>query len=230
MSELTTKLRPITLLRAIAAYARIVRDPNQLAEVFKLSDSLNETHVSQRLVRALRTDASVARALDQRKRVAVDLPALSRLPPGTLGRTYADFMKANSLVPDALPRLPAKDDGEFLRAHLYETHDMWHAITGFDSDIAGELGLQGFYSAQIDGPLAPAILAAGLLNTALFAMDERTARLDAIARGWEGGRRAKPLFGYDYASSWAKPIADVRRELGIPAEGLGRVDVVAIAA
>lgn len=230
MSRSTTKLKPITLLRAIAAYARIVRDPNQLAEVFKLSDSLNESHISQRLVRGLRADEAVARALDARKRVLVDLPALSLLPRGTLGRTYAEFMRANGLVPDALPRLPAKDDGEFLRAHLYETHDMWHAITGFESDVAGELGLQAFYAAQIDGPLAPAILAAGLLNTALFKLDERNARVDAIARGWQGGRHARPLFGFDYASSWAKPIGEVRASLGIPVEGLGGSEAVAIAA
>lgn len=230
MSGPSTKFKPITLLRAIAAYTRIVRDPNQLAEVFKLSDSLNESHISERLVRSLRTDAAVARALDQRKRVTVDLAALSLMPRGTLGRTYADFMRTNGLVPDALPRLPSKDDGEFLRAHLYETHDMWHAITGFESDVAGELGLQAFYAAQIDGPLAPAILAAGLLNTALFAIDDRTARLDRIARGWQGGRSAKPLFGFDYAGSWAKPIAEVRASLGIPVEGLGRREVVAIAA
>jgi ubiquinone biosynthesis protein Coq4 len=33
----------------------------------------------------------------------------------------------------------------------YETHDIWHVVTGFHTDVAGELGLQAFYLAQFPG-------------------------------------------------------------------------------
>ncbi|MFO0550961.1 MAG: Coq4 family protein [Polyangiaceae bacterium] len=207
----------VALVRAVVAYAKIVRDPNQLGEVFQLADSLSDPKAMARIVDGFRR-AGADRALVARKRVRANLSELEALPEGTLGRAYATFMRKNGLAPEALPNLEAVDLYEFVRAHLYETHDMWHALTGFEADVAGELGLQGFYAAQIDGSLAPAILAAGLLNTALFALDDRERRLDAITRGWEMGKRAKPLFGFDWAASWARPLADVRRELGIDEE------------
>lgn len=221
MAAKTSKLKLVTLVKAVVAYAKIVRDPNQLGEVFALADSLSEPKVMDRLASAFRQDPMGAQALIDRKRVRVDLAALERLPEGTLGRTYASFMRSNGLTPDALPSLEGATEHEYIRAHLYETHDMWHAMTGFKADVAGELGLQGFYAAQVDGPLATAILAAGLLNTALFAIEERFERLDAITRGWEAGRRAKPLFGFDFAAAWARPVAEVRASMGIDPAGYG---------
>ncbi len=32
--------------------------------------------------------------------------------------------------------------------HLYQTHDIWHVVTGWGNDLPGEVGLGGFYSAQ----------------------------------------------------------------------------------
>lgn len=212
-------LKLLNLARAVVAYTKIARDPNQLGEVFRLADSLSEPAVMERLTTAFRRDPRGREALARRARVHADLGALAELPEGTLGRAYARFMRDNGLTPEAIPSLEGASEHEFVRAHLYETHDMWHALTGFGADVAGELGLQGFYSAQIDGPLATAILAAGLLNTALFSMDERVARMDAITAGWRAGRAAAPLFGFDWAASWARPLAEVRAELGIAPEG-----------
>ena len=47
-------------------------------------------------------------------------------------------------------------DFDYVRAHLRETHDVWHPVTGFDTDVAGELGLQAFYLAQFQAPLLAA--------------------------------------------------------------------------
>lgn len=220
-------MKPVALARALFAYAKIVRDPNQLAEVFHLSDSLSDPRVMDRLAAGIRSHAGGAEALAARRRIRVELSELGKLPEGTLGKTYWRFMKDNNLVPDSIPKLAATDEGAFIRAHLYETHDMWHAITGFDSDVAGELGLQAFYGAQLNGPLPSAILAAGILNTALFALDDQGRRFDAIAYGWNVGRRARPLFGFDWTGSWDRPVAEVRAAMNIPVAGCGRSAIVA---
>jgi ubiquinone biosynthesis protein Coq4 len=128
-------------------------------------------------------------------------------------------MRANGLDPAAIPTLPGADETEFVRAHLYETHDVWHAVTGFRTDVAGELGLQAFYAAQAPGGLPWMLLAMGFLNTALYAMAEREARFEAISRGWEMGRRARPLFGVGWDALWSTPIDEVRRSLGVDAYG-----------
>ncbi|NUP10927.1 MAG: hypothetical protein HOW73_33190 [Polyangiaceae bacterium] len=221
MAAKNKPLKLISLARAVVAYGKIVRDPNQLAEVFSLADSLSEPTMMERIAKSFRAQPAGARALAERKRVRVNLDELDRLPEDTLGRAYAKFMRDNGLMPESLPSLEVTNEHDFIRAHLYETHDMWHAMTGFESDVAGELGLQGFYAAQVDGPLATAILAAGMLNTALFALHDRDARLDAITVGWLAGRRAKSLFGFDWEASWRRPLADVRREMGINPEGFG---------
>lgn len=220
-------MKPVALARALFAYAKIVRDPNQLAEVFHLSDSLSDPRIMERLAAGIRTQPGGSEALAARRRIQVDLAQLGELPDGTLGKTYWRFMKDNNLVPDSIPKLPAVDEGAFIRAHLYETHDMWHAITGFDSDVAGELGLQAFYGAQLNGPLPSAILAAGILNTALFALDDQARRFDAIAYGWNVGRRARHLFGFDWTGSWTRPVAEVRALMNIPVAGCGRSAIVA---
>lgn len=219
--------KPIALARALFAYAKIVRDPNQLAEVFQLSDSLSDPRVMERLALGIRKHPGGAEALAARRRVRVDLSEIGTLPEGTLGKAYWHFMKDNNLTPESIPTLAAGDEGAFIRAHLYETHDMWHALTGFDSDVAGELGLQAFYGAQLNGPLPAAILAAGVLNTALFALDDQARRFDAIAYGWNVGKRARPLFGFDWTGSWAKPVAEVRAAMNLPVAGCGRAAIVA---
>jgi ubiquinone biosynthesis protein Coq4 len=48
-------------------------------------------------------------------------------------------------------------------------------------------------------------------------MDDRQRRIDAIGRGWEMGKRAKPLFGVRWDQLWTVPLETVRKSLGIEA-------------
>jgi ubiquinone biosynthesis protein COQ4 len=213
---------PLNVLRALSAWVTIVRDPDRLGEVFALADNLADDHFVGKMADHFALSPVGKRALASLPRVGnVDLAALRLLPEGTLGRAFAEHMIANGLDPAALPSLPATERISFVRAHLYETHDIWHAVTDFRTDVAGELGLQAFYLAQFPARLGAAILAAGLLNTLLFRFEERDARMDEIVRGWLIGRKASPFFGVDWASKWAEPIEAVRRELGVE---LGEVD------
>jgi ubiquinone biosynthesis protein COQ4 len=203
--------------RALWSFVDLVRHPDHLDRVFQLSDRMTRrrTQVLGEIRDHYSRDPECAAALAGRVRLAVDLAELSALPPGSLGRVFAEHMKANGLDPAAIPNLTADDELDFIRAHFYETHDVWHAVTGFRTDVAGELGLQAFYSAQGPGGLPLVLLAMGFLNTALYALGEREARLDAITRGWDMGRRAKPLFGVRWDRLWTTPIDDVRRMLGV---------------
>jgi ubiquinone biosynthesis protein COQ4 len=205
--------------RALWSFVDLVRHPDHLDRVFQLSDRMSRrrTEVLGQMREHIARDPQGAAAIAEKRRLAVDLAELSALPAGTLGRVFADHMRGNGLDPAAIPTLPSDDELDFIRAHFYETHDVWHAVTGFRTDVAGELGLQAFYSAQGPGGLPLVLLAMGFLNTALYALGEREARMDAIARGWEMGRRAKPLFGMRWADHWKTPIDDVRWMLGVEA-------------
>jgi ubiquinone biosynthesis protein Coq4 len=195
---------------------RLVRDPRRLDAVFDLSDALERDPEAVAQFSAALGQPQAARACAARLRTpTLDLDTLDRAPAGSLGRAAADFFRAHGLDPGALPRKEPTSDSDWLSTHLYETHDLWHVLTGFRPDVAGELGLQAFYAAQVPGPFPVAILSAGLLNTLLYAQDDKTARLAAIARGWEMGTRAAPLVGLDWMLVIDQPLDAVRAHLAI---------------
>jgi ubiquinone biosynthesis protein COQ4 len=210
-------LKLVRYAHAAHAFVSLVRDMGRTDEVFAVVADLDSKKVMQPVIDHLRTVEGGAAALAERPRVgALDLKALSQLPEGTLGRTYADHMLKMGFDPYFFPQLDVKDDADYVRIHLYETHDIWHTVTGISTDVAGELGLQAFYAAQLEvGFLPPVLLAAGMLNAALFDLKDVPARVDAVARGWRMGKAAKPLFGLKWSTLWSRNLVDLRRELGI---------------
>jgi len=213
----TSKLA-VLRTKALVSFGRLVRDPNRLDEVFAIADALSQADQGpmREMVAALSKREDGARAFRERPRIGtIDLATLLALPDGTLGHAFAEHMNANGLVPEALPSLEAHNDLDYLRAHLYETHDVWHVVAGFGTDVAGELGLQAFYLAQTSGPLPRTLLTLGLLNSALYAREDFDRRVSEIARGFAIGSQARPFFGVRWADRWSTPLEDVRRELGV---------------
>jgi ubiquinone biosynthesis protein Coq4 len=206
---------PLQTAKAVTAFVRLTLDMGRLNEVFTLGDGLVEDDVMRAMADSGRRDPVGAAALDNRWHVHLDLAALRALPDGTLGREYARMMDDNGLDPQSIPTLSDATEMEYVRAHLYETHDLWHVATGFATDVAGELGLQAFYQAQLPGKLPAAILASGFLNTLLFNFGDRDRRIGEIARGWLLGRRSRPLFGVRWNDYFALPLDEVRRRLGL---------------
>jgi ubiquinone biosynthesis protein Coq4 len=205
----------------VRAFARIIKDPNRLDDVFGLSDRTDQREILERSAARFALFPKGAQALRECRRLpAYQLSELARLPSGTLGCEFANHMISRGLDPAAIPTLDAKDPVEFIRAHFYETHDIWHVVTGFGTDVAGELGLQGFYMAQVHGPLPPALLAAGLLNTAFITVEEFDVRMRNIVVGWRAGKRATPFFGTHWDQFWAMPLEEVRALHGLDARGV----------
>jgi hypothetical protein len=145
---LSVMRNPLTAVRLALAGLRLVRDPNRLEQAIGLADRLGETPAFLPILEHVRSLPGGPAALADRPRVAIELPYLRTLAPGTFGRATADFLDARRLDPADLPHRPASDELGWLRAHLFETHDLWHVVTGFDTDVAGEAGLQAFYLAQ----------------------------------------------------------------------------------
>lgn len=215
-------LSPIQALRGLRAMVRIAMDPTNLDEVFVLANLAEESRDLARLVADLRADPRFAETLRVRPRLGrVDQDALARLDEGTLGRAYADFMSARGLRHEDLELVEGERDIDFVRNHLRETHDLWHVLTGFDTDVAGELGVQAVYLAQFNSPLPILLLTVGMLNTLVRGRGEAPRRVEAIARGFLIGKRARSLFGVDWAARWDRPLDALRAELGVE---LSRVD------
>ena len=68
-------------------------------------------------------------------------------------------------------------------------------ITGFGTDVAGELGVQGFYAAQAPNSHALLLIGGGMLNTMLYNIDKQDETMKAIVKGWLLGKASQVLFG-----------------------------------
>lgn len=203
-------------LKPLYFYLRLAKNPDELDRVFQMRNAASNA-VTMRVIREkLSEDPQGRKAIDEKIRLGdFTLAELRALPEGSLGHAYATMMTTNALSPDSIPRL---SNDSYVQAHLYETHDLWHVVTGFGVDVTGEAGLQAVYAAQLPGALPAALVSALLLNAAIQRSGVKMKeRFDAISRGWMLGSQAKPIFGYDFRKSFARPLEDVRQELGIDA-------------
>ncbi|MDB4972209.1 MAG: hypothetical protein JWN48_550 [Myxococcaceae bacterium] len=212
---------PHQLARLLVSFTRMTMNVGQLERVLEISDALNQlgsADDTHRLIADFRSTPAGAAALRSRPRLLLHAEALAALPAESLGGAYARFMQERGLSPASLPSLQVRSDAEYVLAHLYETHDLWHVVTGFGSDLRGEIALQAFYLAQHRAYLPFFALSAVLLNTAAFAYDEKEQRLDAIVEGWLLGKRAQRLVGIDWSAKLTQPLVEVRQELGLVGE------------
>lgn len=212
------------LFRAGRGMVRLVRDPTRLEEVFVLANGTETSAIGEEIVARFKDHPEHRVALERQPRLGkVDLDALQRLPVGTLGRTFADDVRRLGIDLEDIERVETvKTEFDYVRAHMRETHDIWHTATGFKTDVAGELGLQAFYLAQFQAPLSAILLAVGFLNTFFYAMDDRDARMRQIVRGWLLGKRARTLFGVVWNDLWDLPLSEVRRRLRLDVDDVER--------
>jgi ubiquinone biosynthesis protein COQ4 len=200
--------------RGWAAALLLLKDPNDLDEVFMLDRAMPRAELDE-ILRTARLHPTGRSALVDRPRVEIDLPCLREMQRGTFGRSVADFFDANRLDPTSIPKVDVTDDGTYAHAHLYETHDLWHVALGFGTTVSEELGLQAVYAAQLPGKLAPILIAGGLLQASLWVQGDFAARLAAVSRGYALGKQCLPLFGVRWNDLWGLRLEDVRERLGV---------------
>lgn len=144
----------------------------------------------------------------------VDLEALSHLPPGTLGHTYATVMKTLGYDPNFYRRHSIETDGDWVIMRLRKTHDITHVITGF-GPTGGELGVLSIQAVQIGYPTS-VLLQVASLGLALKRQPERLPQLTGqMARGMGMALQIKPLISQRWEDGWDKPVRQWREELGI---------------
>ena len=201
----------------LESFLELVQSPyGDFAGINRLSHVLNDRATLQKIVAFLSLTPQGKQAfVDCPSLGKIDLQQLHQLPNHTLGYMYANHMLKNELTPLSVNEI-ANDPFVFLGAHIGETHDIWHVVTGCDTDKPGEVKLEAFYSAQIDPDrLFPALLAKNLLKTVMYEVELFEQIMDALTQGWMMGKRAKPLFGIQWNRLWTTPLEDVRTSLNI---------------
>jgi len=164
---------------------------------------------------ALASDPRTQKALAERRSFGpIVLADLETLPEGTLGRVFADHCRARAIDPN-LVHVPPDGEVGWLLNHLYQTHDIWHVVTGWGNDLPGEVGLGAFYAAQLRSPAFFGYLMALVMLNVVWRRADLDEIFAAFSAGYRGGRSAEPMFGTHWDELFSRPIDEVRERFGI---------------
>lgn len=208
---------PQRLKVSATALLHLLRNPQDTEQVFVLGVALNAHRFPSFMARFLAEDEG-GRLLREQPTIdsrSVDFDRLLQLPADTLGGAFARHMKTNQLDPDlfqAPPGLPATV--AYVAKRVRQTHDIWHVLTGYGTDVPGELALQAFYWAHMGMPSSAAITVLGSLR---YATKFRDRRLFAMVKeGFDRGRAVSRFLPTVYWEElWDKPLDEVRAMLHI---------------
>ncbi len=199
-------------------FLRIVRDPNDTPAVLRMNAALQKStspEVVMRFMERAYADPKLEAAFAANYWPALpEFPVLEAMAPGTFGRALADFINKWNLDKDLFPPPNFSSRPDYLLSRVYQAHDAWHVLTGYDPVVEDELALQAFGVGQYKQPLSLLLVSGGLLHI-LDTMPERAEdALAAVAKGFERGRRAKNLLTEPVLERMGDPLECVRRELG----------------
>lgn len=212
-------------LRALRAARVLAADPDALPQVFTIIESLSLNTLA-RTVRRMRNDEKGARLMAARGNIVAtltDRAALARLPEGSLGRAYLAFVERENIsaegIRDASDQGMSREralpeDHFWLNSHLRDTHDLWHAATGYAGDVLGEASLLAFIFAQTGNPAIAFIIAIALGKTLRDRESGGRVR-STILDGYRRGRAAKWLPAVDWEAMLALPLTEVRKQLNL---------------
>lgn len=145
--------------------------------------------------------------------VDLDLDALARLPPGTLGHEFTRYFADNGIAP-FITAFPIATDVDYLSKRYRETHDLFHVVTGYGTDTQGEMELQAFVLGNL--ALRQTILI--LLFGTLTHVKEQGPKglggyLRGVQRAWRRGRASKELLSVPWETLWEQPVSSLTAQL-----------------
>jgi ubiquinone biosynthesis protein COQ4 len=150
----------------------------------------------------------------------LDLGALERLPEGTLGHGFARYFRDNNISPFETT-LELKNDIDYIGKRYRETHDLLHVLTGYGTDVVGEMELQAYALGNLGIRTAMLILLVGTLGQ-LKKRQSGVGLFAYLRRLWAAyrrGRTSQQFLGFWFEHHWETPVATLRERLFAPAGG-----------
>jgi len=149
------RIRPV---KALIAVRRLIADPDDTGQVFKIIEALKGDSIGQAVTR-LQADATGSTLLAEKPNIVPvlnDRQALLALPESSIGRAYYRFVHEENLSADGLVASSEEApeyrglsrDEMWLGDRLRDIHDLQHVMTGYGRDRFGELCLLSFMTEQ----------------------------------------------------------------------------------
>ncbi len=210
--------------RAWRAMRALLADPDRTELAFEAISSVSSRDF-ERVFQRFVADAGGRRLLAEKPSLLDalrDRARLRALPEGSFGRVYLAFMDEARLSADGLVEADhiseelrgysvADPDREWLSDRLRDMHDLWHVLSGYGRDEAGEAANLAFSLGQMPfRGIALIVLAAAIV-------EPHTHRFEwprYLYRAWRRGRAARLILAR-YEEILPLPLADVRRRLAV---------------
>ena len=213
------RIKPI---QAGLAISRLLRDPDDTSQVFKVLEALRGDSLSRALSR-MSNDERGQRLLDEQPnivKVLNDRDMLASLPEGSIGRAYYDFVHAEGFSADGLiassheaPRFEKIGQNlRWLGDRLRDIHDLQHVMTGYGRDTLGELCLLSFMTTQVPSRGIDFIIYMGRTKGQKEQPELNLKEL--IGEGRQIGEAADWMLFTRWEDRLHEPLESVRAELG----------------
>ncbi|OAD59556.1 hypothetical protein WN48_08664 [Eufriesea mexicana] len=158
------------------------------------------------------------RILAEKPRISsstIDFSALKRLPAGTLGRTYYEFLDVNNVSPDSRTAVRFIEDTElaYVMQRYRETHDIYHALFMMPTTMLGEVSVKWIEALQLHLPMC---LSGAIFGAYRLRPRQRKLYLEHhLPWAINTGLRAKFLLGIYFEERWEQPLVDFHRDINI---------------
>jgi len=215
--------QPLEPLTAFRAFRKLIRDKEDTAQVFEIMRALSGRSIARGYNRMLGTMEGGRQAfLREELAHKLDDPAwLARFEPGTVGAAYRDFREARGFTAEGLamearkvaPQTDAPHPVIWYSRRLRDVHDIWHVLTGYQTDALGEACVVAFSHAQT-GNLGFAFIGWGAAREIRRENPSIPARR-AVLQAWRIGRAARWLPALDYEALFSEPLETARGRLGL---------------
>jgi len=214
---------PYRLKEARVAMEALAADPDDTAQAIRAIGAM-AGNSPERCYRRFAESERGSRILREKRELydlLSDIGRLGAMPEGSLGRAIHEFYTVEELSAAGLrgaSEEAAGKDGFFagdddrarFARRLRELHDVFHVLTGYGRDMRGEIACLAFTFSQTRNT--------GIGYVALRVLRGAGWRSEmgrVIRQAFGRGRRADWLIDQDWEALFARPLDELREELGV---------------
>ncbi len=215
----------IDLPAAGRAIAKLMANKEDTKAVFEIMRALSGATIPNGYRKLLSSveGGRIALQAQELQPILDDHATMAALPAGSVGRAYLDFVQGRKISAEGLADESRKTGDEIDAAHPYawyarrmrDVHDLWHVLSGYQTDALGEVCVVAFSYAQTKSAGFALIALAGSNELQRLLPGHPVRR--AAWQAYMNGRRASWLPVVDYPALLAEPLVAARQRLNIAA-------------
>lgn len=219
MSTAQATYRAIHNLKAKYHFFKFVKNPTNTSSIFDMTNSFQKAahpELVKTILKPLLENSQIKNDYENRYWPAVpSFTELKNFPTKSFGREAANFFESYQLQPDFYPAPDFSTPQNYITSRIYQAHDFWHVLTGYDTTLEHELALQAFGVGQYKQPISLTIIAGGLLNLLRHSPEKSGRVLELISQGFNRGMKAQNLLTAPVLERLGDPVEQVRKDLQI---------------